>query len=184
MERVTVHQLERWRTAYTLGSGDPRHGLNQWQRPRLGAWDRSPAGTMANYGKTWINGEPPTALERVTVHQLEPWRTTAKPESMANRPRLWSVWRFTSWKHGKPPTPWNQATNATPWINGERPRLGRVWPLTAWTVANRLHRGIRRTTPRPESRATPTAWGVDGSPAGAVANRLHRGECFTNIVNF
>ena len=36
-----------------------------------------------------------------------------KPESRAT-PTAWSVRPLTSWSGGEPPTPWNQATHATP----------------------------------------------------------------------
>ena len=58
----------------------------------------------------------------------------------------------------------------------KRPRLGACDRSPAGAMANGLHRGIRRPTPRPESRATATA--LDRETAHQLepmANRLHRG---------
>ena len=130
--RVTVHQLERWRTAYTLESGEPRHALNQWQRLRLGACDRS---------------------------RLEPWRTAYTLESGEPRHALnqWQRPRLGACDGSPAGTVANPCHGLNQW---QRPRLGACDRSPAGAVANRLHLGIRRTTACPESMATPTAWGV------------------------
>ena len=48
---------------------------------------------------------------------------------------------------------------------------GHVFAFVAFreTKKEKGKKDQNRPTPRPESRVTPTAWSVDGSPAGAVA---------------
>ena len=79
------------------------------------------------------------------------------PES-SGTPTTWGVRPITSWNHGEPPTPWNQANPCHSLNQAERPPLGACDRPPAGAVANGLHLGIRRTTARPESSGTPTAW--------------------------